>query len=121
MSVDPACRRGEAPSGQNVDRRVAAIAAAVAACPLVARPHSGRYGQVATYLPGRRVPGVRLTDTELVIHVAARYPATMTAVAGQVRDAVADLAGGLPVAVAIDDLELPDETTGLPGGPDKEL
>lgn len=121
MSADPAGRRGEAPSGQDVDRRVTAIAAAVVACPLVARLHGGRYGHVATYLPGRRVLGVRLTDTELAIHVAARYPSTMAAVAGQVRDAVADLADGLPIAVAIDDLELPDATTGVPGGQDKEL
>ncbi len=104
--------RGEPVSaqfGRELDRRVELIAAAVAACPLVAALHGGRYGHIATYLPGRRIGGVRLTESELAVHVVARYPATVTEVADQIRAAVAERAGGLPVAVTIEDLVLPGD------------
>lgn len=97
-----------APMGE-VDRTADAVATAVAGCPLVAGLHGGRYGHIATYLPGRRVAGIRLTETELDIHVVARYPASVAEVADQVRAAVAPYAGGLPVTVVIEDLELPGQ------------
>lgn len=114
MSSDPATPLA-APIGREADRRVEAIATAVAACPLVVELHSGRYGQVATYLPGRRVLGVRRTETELAIHVVARYPAEMATVANQVRSAVSVYADGLPIAVTIEDLQLPAEPESADG------
>ena len=41
------------------------IAAAVLAVPGVAALHPGMFGEVGTYLPGRRVTGVRITDDEV--------------------------------------------------------
>lgn len=40
------------------------IAGAVLAVPGVAALHPGPFGEVATHLPGRRVPGIRETGTE---------------------------------------------------------
>lgn len=83
---------------------VDAIALAVAACPLVAGLHSGVYGEVATYLPGRRVQGVRVTAVGVEIHVVGRYPATMTQIAAQVRDATATVTNVRPIDVTIEDV-----------------
>jgi hypothetical protein len=85
------------------------IAAAVQACPLVAGLHGGAFGEVATYRPGHRVPGIRVTDDEAEIHVVGRFPATMSQIAGQVRDAAALLVGMLPIHVTIEDIVLPGE------------
>lgn len=111
MTVDPAdaVAPAAAPIGREIDRRVDPIVAAVLACPLVAALHGGRDGQAVTYLPGRRVTGIRITADEVAIHVVARYPAVMDQVADQIRRAVAPLAPGLRIDVAIEDLAVPGE------------
>jgi hypothetical protein len=103
-----------APIGREIDRRVDPIVAAVLACPQVAGLHSGRNGQAVTYLPGRRITGIRITVDEVAIHVVARYPAVIKQVADQIRRAVAPLAGGLRVDVAIEDLAVPGEPSSGP-------
>ena len=82
-----------------------ALAAAALACPSVVALSGGRVGEVATYLPGRRVTGVRVTDGRVEVHVVARYGPTCAEIASQVRAAVQPLTGGLPVWVGIDDLD----------------
>ncbi len=111
MTVDPAnlVTRATAPIGREIDRRVDPIVAAVLACPQVAGLHGGRDGQAVTYLPGRRITGIRITADEVAIHVVARYPAVMDQVADQIRRAVAPLAAGLRVDVTIEDLAVPGE------------
>ncbi|WIX98137.1 hypothetical protein QRX60_29175 [Amycolatopsis mongoliensis] len=81
-----------------------AVAAAVRACPAVAGLHGGRYGEVATYLPGRAVLGVRVTDEEVSVHVVGRYPASITEIAGQVRTAVRAVVADRLVSVTVEDL-----------------
>lgn len=83
-----------------------AVAAAVLACPLVVSLSGGRAGEVASYLPGRRVTGVRIGDGTVTVHVVAAYGPTCEQVATQVRQAVHRVVGGLPVVVGIDDLDL---------------
>ena len=85
-----------------------AVAAAATACPLVAGMAGGRFGEVATYLPGRRLVGVRAADDELEVHVVARWGTPLPEVADAVRRAVAPAAAGRPVTVYIDDIEVPD-------------
>ncbi len=92
-----------------------AVAAAVSACPPVAALAGGAYGEIATYLPGRRLLGVRLSGEELEVHVVARWGTPLPEVAHRVREAVAPLAGGRPVTVYIDDIEVPD-ASGQPAG-----
>jgi hypothetical protein len=101
-----------APIGREIDRRVDPIVAAVLACPQVAGLHGGRDGQAVTYLPGRRITGIRITVDEVAIHVVACYPAVMEQVAGQIRRA--PFAGGLRVDVAIEDLAVPGEPSSHP-------
>lgn len=76
-----------------------AIAAAALACPGVSGLHGGPLNEVAAYLPGRTVPGVRLAEDRVEVHVVARYGTVLPALADQVRSAVTPKAGGFPVEV----------------------
>lgn len=82
------------------------LAAAVLSCPAVAALSAGRVGEVATYLPGRRVAGIRIHDDELTVHVVARYGPTVQQIATQVRDAVRPHSGRRRLTVGVDDLVL---------------
>jgi hypothetical protein len=86
------------------------VAEAVNTLSVVSGLSSGRVPQVATYLPNRRVAGVRITDAEVEVHVRARWGRTLPEVAQLVRAAVAPLVGGRAVSVHVDDIELPDDT-----------
>lgn len=90
------------PSGADPD----SIAAAVVACSAVAGLSGGVAGEVATYLPGRRVTGLRIDDTTVTVHVVGRFGPTMTEISNQVTRAVTPLAGGRMVGVVIEDLEV---------------
>ncbi len=83
------------------------LAAAVMASPLVAGLHGGAFGEVATYLPGRQITGIRITDSDLEVHVVGRFPATAAEIAAQVRAAAAPWGRGLPINVTIADLAVP--------------
>ncbi len=84
------------------------VAAAALGCPLIADLVGGRFSEVATYLPGRRIVGVREVDGEMEIHVVARWDVPLPEVADAVRAAVSPYTEGLPVSVFVDDIELPD-------------
>lgn len=85
------------------------IAALVLACPRVAGLHRGRFGEVATYLPGRRVTGIRITPNEVLVHLVGRYSATITEIDASVRAALHGHTLGLPVTIVIEDLALPGD------------
>jgi hypothetical protein len=72
-----------------------AISAAVLTCPSVAGLSGGLAGEVATYLPGRRITGVRIEPGSAEVHVIARYGTSLTDVATQVRRAVGRATPGL--------------------------
>jgi uncharacterized alkaline shock family protein YloU len=80
------------------------IARAVSRCPSVARLSPGVTGEVATYLVGRRVIGVRFRET-IEVHVVARYGVTVEHLAAEVRAAVASLVAP-PTDVYVDDLDV---------------
>ena len=90
------------------------VAAAVERVPTVARLSAGSTGaEVATYLPGRRVRGVRVDEDSVEVHVVARWPAVLPEVGEAVRSAAAPLVGGRAVEVVIEDIDVPglDEPT----------
>ncbi|MFP3713385.1 hypothetical protein [Puerhibacterium sp. TATVAM-FAB25] len=88
------------------------IAAAVVACPGVARLVGGGPAPLATYLPGRRVDGVRVGAERVQVAVVTRYPVPVPQVAAQIRTAVAGLAAGRPVDVHVADIDVPDGGSG---------
>ncbi|GAA2557497.1 hypothetical protein [Pseudonocardia hydrocarbonoxydans] len=86
----------------DVDR----IATAVLSCPSVAALHGGRFGEVAAYLPGRRVVGIRHEARHVAVHVVGRYPASVEDIGTQVRNAVTAVlpgSAGLVVDVTVED------------------
>lgn len=86
------------------------IAAAALACPGVTALHGGPLNDVAAYLPGRTVTGVRLAPDHVEVHVVARYGTVLPTLADRVRTAVTPQAGGFPVEVHIADLDIgPDD------------
>lgn len=74
------------------------VAAAALAVSGVAGLHGGEFGEIATYLPGRKVLGVRIDDRHCDIHISAEYPSDVNGVADGVRAAVEKL---VPVSVSV--------------------
>ena len=93
--------------GSSAAVSVDAVAERAVACPSVARLSPGPVGEVATYLPGRRVPGVRLGGDRIEVHVVARWGVRVAEVADDVRAAIRPIGAGLPVDVHVDDIEVP--------------
>ena len=86
-----------------------AVAAVVLGCADVVDLTAGGFGEVATYLPGRRVSGVRIADGEIEVHIVARWGPPLPTIADHVRDAVRPLSGGRSVNVVVDDIRLSQE------------
>ncbi|PFG38940.1 hypothetical protein ATJ97_1432 [Georgenia soli] len=82
------------------------VAAAVLGCAGVARMHAGGIPPVATYLPGRRVAGVRLTDSAIEVAVVARPGVRVPTLDTEVRAALAPLARGRAVDVHVADIDM---------------
>jgi uncharacterized alkaline shock family protein YloU len=85
------------------------VAAAVMSVPGVARLHAGMFGEVGTYLPGRRVPGVRITDDGTEVHVVLIFGIPVRETAERIRDAVAAVVEGR-VDVTVEDVVALDST-----------
>lgn len=89
--------------GVNVD----ALAGRVGACPSVARLGSPRPGGTTTYLPGRRVAGLRISTDRIAVEVVARWGFSVADIAADIRRAVATVAPDRKVDVTVADVELP--------------
>ncbi len=100
---------GAVVDGVDVD----AVAAAVRSCADVDDLEGGHPGAIGTYLPGRRVAGVRIDIDAVTVGVRARWGVPVFDVAVQVRGALAPLVGDRRIDVVITDLTDPPE---VPGG-----
>lgn len=83
------------------------VAAAVLAVPGVRALHAGVAGEVATYLPGRRVNGVRVRETGCAVHVVLEWGVPLHETTDLVRAAARTHVGG-PVDVTVEDVVGPD-------------
>lgn len=99
--------RAPSPAAEPIDPDL--LAAAVTACASVAGLSGGVAGEVATYLPGRRVTGIRVRDEEVQVHVVGVYGFPVAQMGAEIRTAVGPLVRGLPVSVRIDDLAAPGD------------
>jgi|HubBroStandDraft_6_1064221.scaffolds.fasta_scaffold82422_3 hypothetical protein len=100
---------GAAPAGAVADGvDVDAVADAARTCPAVSRLCSGPWGGVVSYLPGREVPGVRVTRDYVVVSVCSRWGVPAADLARQVRVALAPLAGARRIDVVVADVADPD-------------
>jgi len=69
----PLSPRLRSSDGVNVD----AVAAAVLGCAGVAGLDGGRFGEVASYLPGRKVPGVVVSGGRVTVQIRSRWAVPM--------------------------------------------
>lgn len=84
------------------------VAALARAVPGVAALHPGMFGEVATYLPGRRVTGVRIRGGAVDVHLTVWPAAPVRATAAAVRAAVAAGFPGHTVNVTVEDIAVPE-------------
>jgi hypothetical protein len=96
----PAVAPGELTDDVDVD----AIADAVRRCPGVEDLYAGAPVELATYLPGRRVAGVRVTESAVEVQIRTRWGRTIPEIGATVLAAVAPLAGGRQVDVLVADV-----------------
>lgn len=100
-----------APSDATVNTAADRVAVAVTRCRTVARMSGGRFEEIATYLPGRRVLGVIIRATtprpEVEVHVVGRYGPTMKQIFREVEAAVRSVLPKHRTLITIDDLEIP--------------
>lgn len=95
------------------------VAAAVTAHPAVARLDGGVFGAIATYLPGRRLVGVRLgrgdeaVEVAVVLHLGSPIPAVVR----ELRAEVSALCGGATVDITVADIAIPADEVGPPAPP----
>jgi hypothetical protein len=79
------------------------VAAAVLAVPGVAGLHGGTFGEAATYLPGRRVRGIRLQHDNTEVHLAVLFGSDVRVTATAVRAALTGLVPD-PIHVTVEDV-----------------
>lgn len=82
------------------------VRAAVLAVPGVAAMHSGSFGEVATYLPGRKVDGVRVRADVTEVDVVVDWGVHVLETADSVRAAVQAITRPT-VTVVIQDVAAP--------------
>ena len=104
VPASPPAGQTLSPAGQPAPAVVEAdaVAAAVLSCPEVSGLSGGQFGEVATYLPGRRVEGVRITTDTIDVHVVAAYGAPLHQIAARIRRTLVPLIAGLPVNITFD-------------------
>jgi hypothetical protein len=90
---------------------VAAVAAVVQGCAGVSALVGGRFGEVVSYLPGRKVAGVLVRDGRVRIQVRSRWGIPAADLGALIKVLVAPLTGYRPVDVLIADIDEPTEPT----------
>lgn len=80
------------------------VVAGVLMVPGVARMHAGMFGEVATYLPGRRVIGVQIHNDATAVHVVLSWDVDIASTADLIREVVEPLVG-TPVDITVQDLD----------------
>ncbi|WP_426593592.1 hypothetical protein ACPPVS_17925 [Cellulomonas sp. McL0617] len=104
LEVDPV--HAVAPVGPEPRNLAEEVEGIVLALPGVVRMDGGAFGGLGTYLPGRRVTGVRIDDEEgTEVHIVVDGSEPVPAVADRVLRAVAAIAP-TPVHVHVEDIDL---------------
>jgi len=80
------------------------VVAAVTTVDGVSGMHAGMFGEVATYLPGRRVIGVQLREDGTNVHVILRWGVPLPDTVDAIRAALA-LVVNTPVHVTVEDVD----------------
>ena len=104
---------GTTVDGVDVD----AVHGIVTSTPGVSGLGSGLPGAMTTYLPGRHVAGIRISEAAVDVEVAVSWDRPVTEVARDLQRRLAGVTGGRQVNVVIADLAMPDDDP-APSDPD---
>jgi hypothetical protein len=114
MTVPPPGTMPAAPVAAVIDGvDVDAVAAAVQGCPGVSGLDGGRFGEVASYLPGRRVAGVVVSGGRVTVQVRSRWAVPAADLLSQITAVLAPITGRR-VDVVIADIDDPPAPEGSP-------
>ena len=86
---------------------VDAVAAAVRECAGVSGLDGGQFGEVASYLPGRKVEGIMVGGGRVTVQIRSQWAVPAPALADLVTAVLAPLTGCRPVDVVIADIDDP--------------
>ena len=89
---------------------VDAVATVVRDCAGVSGLDGGRYGEVATYLPGRTVQGVVIGGGRVRVQIRSRWGVAAPQLAAAITTVLVPLTGRRPVDVVIADIDDPPTT-----------
>jgi hypothetical protein len=89
--------------GVNVD----AVAHAARACAGVSDLYSGRFGEIGSYLPGRRVGGVQVAPNSVTVQVRSRWGVPASDLLRQISAVIAPIIGARYVEVVVADVDDP--------------
>lgn len=93
---------------------VDAVAAVVQGCAGVSALVGGRFGEVVSYLPGRKVTGVLVRDGRVRVQVRSRWGIPAADLGVLIKVLVAPLTGYCPVDVVIAEIDDPENPAGAP-------
>jgi hypothetical protein len=113
--VSPAVSRPGTSVIDGID--VDAVAATVLGCAGVAGLDGGRFGEMASYLPGRTVEGVVVSDGRVKVQIRTRWAVPVPELAALIRTILMPVTGHRPVDVVIADIDdppTPSDFTHLP-------
>jgi hypothetical protein len=84
-----------------------AVAAAVRGCAGVAGLDGGQFGEVASYLPGRKVQGIVVSGGRVTVQIRSQWAVPVPELAALIGTALGPLTGHRPVDVVIGDIDDP--------------
>ena len=87
-----------------------AVAAAVRGCAGVAGLDGGQFGEVASYLPGRKVQGIVVSGGRVRVQIRSQWAVPAPELAALIKAELVPLTGHRPVDVVIADIDDPAST-----------
>ena len=84
-----------------------AVAAAVRGCAGVSGLDGGRFGEVASYLPGRKVQGIVVSGGRVRVQIRSHWAVSAPELAALIKAVLIPLTGHRPVDVVIADIDDP--------------
>lgn len=103
--VSPAISRPGSSVIDGVD--VDGVAAALLGCAGVAGLDGGRFGDMTSYLPGRKVEGVVVGGGRVKVQIRAWWTVPVPELAARIRTILRPLTGSRPVDVVVADIDDP--------------
>ncbi len=91
-----------------------AVAAAVRGCAGVSGLDGGQFGEVASYLPGRKVQGVVVSGGRVRVQIRSQWAVPAPELAALIKAVLVPLTGHRPVDVVIADIDDPASAPATP-------